>query len=206
MYSAYKLNKQGDNIQPWHTPFPILNSPNVPCPVLTVASWPADRFLRRQVRWSGIPISLRIFQFVVIHIIKGFGIVNEAEVDIFVEFPCFLYDPVDVGNFLSGSSAFSKSSLYIWKFSVHILLKPGLKEFEHCLAGMWNEHSCTVVRTFLALPFFGIGMKTDLFQSCGHCWIFQICWHIACSTLTASSFRIWNSSNAIRHLLYFSLQ
>ena len=71
-----------------------------------------------------------------IHIIKGFGIVNEAEVDIFVEFPCFLYDPVDVGNFLSGSSAFSKSSLYIWKFSVHILLKPGLKEFEHCLAGM----------------------------------------------------------------------
>ena len=75
-------------------------------------------------------------QFVVIHIIKGFGIVNEAEVDIFVEFPCFLYDPVDVGNFLSGSSAFSKSSLYIWKFSVHILLKPGLKEFEHCLAGM----------------------------------------------------------------------
>ena len=77
-----------------------------------------------------------MFQFVVIHIIKGFGIVNEAEVDIFVEFPCFLYDPVDVGNFLSGSSAFSKSSLYIWKFSVHILLKPGLKEFEHCLAGM----------------------------------------------------------------------
>ena len=75
-------------------------------------------------------------QFVVIHIIKGFGIVNEAEVDIFLEFPCFLYDPVDVGNFLSGSSAFSKSSLYIWKFSVHILLKPGLKEFEHCLAGM----------------------------------------------------------------------
>ena len=133
-------------------------------------------------------------QFVVIHIIKGFGIVNEAEVDIFVEFPCFLYDPVDVGNFLSGSSAFSKSSLYIWKFSVHILLKPGLKEFEHCLAGMWNEHSCTVVRTFLALPFFGIGMKTDFFQFCSHCWVFQTCWHFECSTFTASSFRIWNSS------------
>ena len=61
MYSAYKLNNRGDNIQPWHTPFPIWNQSVVPCPVLTVASWPAYRFLRRQVRWSGIPISLRIF-------------------------------------------------------------------------------------------------------------------------------------------------
>ena len=59
MYSAYKLNKQGDNIQPWHAPFPIWNQSVVPCPVLTVASWPAYRFLRRQVRWSGSPISLR---------------------------------------------------------------------------------------------------------------------------------------------------
>jgi len=61
MYSAYKLNKQGDNIQPWHTSFPIWNQSVVPCPVLIVASWPAYRFLRRQVRWSGIPICLRIF-------------------------------------------------------------------------------------------------------------------------------------------------
>ena len=61
MYSAYKLNKQGDNIQPWHTPFPIWNQSVVPCPVLTLASWPAYRFLGKQVRWSGIPISLRIF-------------------------------------------------------------------------------------------------------------------------------------------------
>jgi len=61
MYFAYKLNKQDDNIQPWHTPFPILNQSVVPCPVLTVASWPAYRFLRRQVRWSGIPISVRVF-------------------------------------------------------------------------------------------------------------------------------------------------
>ena len=66
MYSAYKLNKQGDNIQPWHTPFRIWNQSVVPCPILTVASWPLYRFLRRQVRWSNIPISLRIFQFVVI--------------------------------------------------------------------------------------------------------------------------------------------
>ena len=81
MYSAYKLNKQGDNIQPWHTPFPIWNQSIVPCPVLTVASGPAYRFLRRQVRWSGILNSLRIFKFVVIHIVK------EAEVGVFLELP-----------------------------------------------------------------------------------------------------------------------
>ena len=81
--------------------------------------------------WSDIPISLRIFQFGVIHTIKGFSIVNEAEVDVFLEFPCFFYDPAYVGNLISGSSAFSKSSLNIWKFMVHILLKPGLENFEH---------------------------------------------------------------------------
>ena len=73
-------------------------------------------------------------QLVVIHTVKCFGIVNEAEVDVFLEFPCFLCDPVDVGNLISGSSFFSKPSLYIWKFSVHVLLKPGLKDFEHTLA------------------------------------------------------------------------
>ena len=82
MYSAHKLNKQGDNIQPWHTPFPIWNQSVVPCLVLIVASWPAYRFLKRQVRWSGIPISWRIFRFVVIHTIKGFSVVSEAEVSV----------------------------------------------------------------------------------------------------------------------------
>ena len=75
-------------------------------------------------------------QFAVIHTVKGFSIANEAEVDIFLEFSCFFFDPTDVGNLLSGSSAFSKSSLYIWKFLVHMLLKPSLKDFEHCLASM----------------------------------------------------------------------
>ena len=197
MYSEYKLNKQGDNVQPWCTPFPIWNQSVVSCPVLTVASWPAYRFLRRQVRLSGSPISWRIFQFVVIHTVKGFGIVNKAEVDVFLELTCFFYDPTDVGNLISGSSAFSKPSLNIWKFSVHILLKPGLENFEHYSASVWDECNCAVVWTFLALPFFEIGMKTDLFQSCGHSWGFQICWHIECSTFTASSFRIWNSSTGI---------
>ena len=129
--------------------------------------------------------------------IKGFSIVNEAEVDVFLEFPCFLYDPTNVGNLISGSSVFSKPSLYIWKFLVHILLKPSLKDFEYNLTSMWRESSCIVVWNSLALPFFGIGMKTDLFQSCGHCWVFQLCWHIECSTLSASSFRILNSSAGI---------
>ena len=69
-------------------------------------------------------------QFIVIHTVKGFGVVNKAEVDVFLEFPCFFDDPVDVGNLISGSSAFSKSSLNIWKFMVHVLLKPGLENFE----------------------------------------------------------------------------
>ena len=75
-------------------------------------------------------------QFAVIHTIKGFNIVNEAEVDVFLEFSCFFYDPAHVGNLISGSSAFSKSSVNIWKFSVHILLKPGLETFEHYSASV----------------------------------------------------------------------
>ena len=110
-----------------------------------------------------------------IHTVWGFGIVNKAKVDVFLELSSFFYDPVGVGNLISGSSAFSKSRLYIWKFSVHLLLKPTLKDFEHYLARMWNEHNCKVVWIFFGI---GIGMKTDLFQSCSHCWVFQICWNI----------------------------
>ena len=87
MYSVSKLNKQGDNIQPWCTPFPIWNQSVVPCPILTVASWPAYRFLRRQIRWWRICISLRIFWFVVIHRVKGFRVVKEAEVVVFSGIP-----------------------------------------------------------------------------------------------------------------------
>ena len=126
------------------------------------------------------------------HTVKGFGIVNRAEVDVFLELSCFFNDTMDVGNLTSGSSAFSKSSLMIWKFSVHVLLKPGLDSFEHYFASMWDECNCAIVWTF-----FGIGMKTDLFKCCGHCWVFQVCWHIEWSTFTASSVRIWNSSTGI---------
>ena len=86
--------------------------------------------------WSGIPISFRIFQFVVIHTVKGFGMVNKAEIDVFLELSCFFRDPADVGNLISGSSAFSKSSLNIWKFTVQVPLKPGLENFEHYFTSM----------------------------------------------------------------------
>ena len=132
-----------------------------------------------------------------IHTVKGFGIVNEAEVDVFLELSCCFVDPVNVANLISGSSAFSKSS---WK--------SGISQFMYYWSVAWRILSITLLACeisaivqqfehFLALPFLGIGMKTDLFQSCGHCWVFQICWHIHCSTLTASSFRIWNSSAGI---------
>ena len=75
-------------------------------------------------------------QFVVIHTVKGFGIVNKAEIDVFLEFSCFFDDPTDVGNLISASPAFSKSSLYIWKFTVHVLLKPGLENLGHYFASM----------------------------------------------------------------------
>ena len=128
MCSAYKLNKDGDNIQPLCTSFPIWNQSVVPCPVLTVVFWPGYRFLRRQVRWSGMLFE-NFPQFVVIHTVKGFGVVNKAEVDVFLELSCFFNDPMDVGNLISGFSAFSKSSLSLWKVVFHTLLKPGLEKF-----------------------------------------------------------------------------
>ena len=84
-------------------------------------------------------------EFVVVHTVKGFGIVNKAEVDVFLELSCFFSDPMDVGNLISGSSAFSKSSLTIWKFMVHALLKPGLENFEHFFTSVWDECNCAVV-------------------------------------------------------------
>ena len=122
----------------------------------SVASLSAYGFLRRQVRWSGIPISKDFPQFVVIYTIKGFGVINEAQVDVFLGLSCFFYDPAVVGNLNSGSSAFSKSSVNIWKFSVHVLLEPSLKDFEHGLASMWNEYNCAVVWAF-----FGIALLWD---------------------------------------------
>ena len=151
MYSANKINKQGDNRQPWRTPFPIWNQSIVSCPVLTLASWPAYRFLRRQVRWSSIPISKNFSQFVVIHTVKGFHVVNKVEVDVFLELSCFFDNPTDLGDLITGSSAFSKSSLNIWKLIIHVLLKPGLENFEHYFTSTWDECNCAVVWAFFCI-------------------------------------------------------
>ena len=166
MYSAYKLNKQGDNILPWHTPFPIWNQFVVPCPVLTVASWPAYRFLKRQVRWSSIPMSFRIFhsllwstQSKVLH--------RQYSRNICFPKTFFFYDPVDVGNLISSASAFSKTSLNIWKFTFHILLMPGLENFEHYFTSMWDECNCLAVWTF-----FGIAFLWDWNEN----WPFPVLW------------------------------
>ena len=106
-------------------------------------------------------------QFVVIHTVKGFGVVNKVEIDIFLELFCFLDDPMDVGNLTSGSFAFSKSRLNIWKFMVHVLLKPGLEKFEHYFASVWDECNCVVVWTF-----FGITFIWD----CNESWPFPVLW------------------------------
>ena len=105
---------------------------------------------------------LQNFQhFLVIHTVKGFGIVNKAEIDVFLKLLCFFYDPTDVGNLMSGSSAFSKSSLNIWKFLVHILLRPRLENFEHYFASVWDECNC-VVELNILWHFLSLGLEWKL--------------------------------------------
>ena len=106
-------------------------------------------------------------QFVVIHTVKGFGIVNKTEIDVFPKLSCFFYNPKDAGKLVSGSSAFSKSSLNICKFSVHVLLKPRLENFEDDFARVWDECSCAVVWTF-----FGIAFLWDWNEN----WPFSVLW------------------------------
>ena len=106
-------------------------------------------------------------QFVVIHTVKGFGIVNKAEIDVFLELSCFFDDPMNVVNLISDSSPFSKSSLNVCKFTVHVLLKLGLENFEHYFASMWDEWNCVIVWAF-----FGIAFLWDWNEN----WPFPVLW------------------------------
>ena len=106
-------------------------------------------------------------QFIVIYTVKGFDIINKAEVDVFLELSCFFDDRSDVGNLTSGSSAVSKSSLNIWKFTVHVLLKPGLENFKHYFTSVWDECNCAVVWAF-----FGIAFLWDWNEN----WPFPVLW------------------------------
>ena len=125
------------------------------------------QFVKRQVRWSGIPISFRIFHSLLWSTQSVFGIVKEAEIDVFLELSCFFHDPVDVDNLISGSSTFSKTSLNIWKFTVHVLLKSGLENFEHYFTSMWDECNCAAVWSF-----FGIAFPWDWNEN----WPFPVLW------------------------------
>ena len=141
-------------------------------------------------------------QFVVVHTVKAFGIVNRAEVDVFLKFSCFFYDPMDVGNLISGSSAFSKSSLDVWNFLVYVLLKPCLENFEHYFASVWDEYSCAIVWTFFGIAFLWDWNENWPFPVLWPLWSFQIFWHIECSTFRASSFRSWSSWNSITSTIF----
>ena len=110
-------------------------------------------------------------QFAVIHTVKGFSIVNKAEVDVFLELTCFFNNTAAARNLISGFSAFSKSSLNIWKFMVHILLKPGLQNFEHYFTSVWDECNYVVVWTF-----FGIALLSDWNEN----WRFPVLWPLLC--------------------------
>ena len=101
--------------------------------------------------------------FLMIHPVKGFRVVDETEVDVFLEFCCFLYDPAIVGNLISGSYAFSKTSLDIWKFLVHIMLKPSMQDFKHDFTSMGDEYNYLMVRTFFSTAILGNWYEDQLF-------------------------------------------
>ena len=155
--TIYSLTQFFSNFEPVHCPRPIL----------TVASWPAYRFLKSQVRWSGIPISWRIFQFVVIPRVKGFGIVNKAEIDVFSGTLLLFRWSNRCWQFDLWFLCVSESSLNIWKFMVHVLLKPGLENFEHYFASVWDACNCAVVWAF-----FGTAFLWDWNEN----WSFPVLW------------------------------
>ena len=199
MYSAYKLNKQGDNIQPWCTTFPIWNQSFVPCPILSVASWPAYRFLERQVRWSGLVFpSLEEF----------------SRVCCDPHSQSLYHSQLRKTRYISGIPFLFLWSSGCWQFDLcfplHFLnpaWRPGSSWFTYCWSLTWRTsritlRPCEMSATCAGVwAFFGIAILWDWNEN----WPFPIlwplqsylCWYSECSTLTASYFRIWNSSAEI---------
>ena len=136
-------------------------------------------------------------QFAVIHTVKGFGTVNKAEVDVSLIFSCFFDDPTDVGNFISGSSVFSKSNLNIWKFLVGILLKPGFENFEHYFASVWDECNCAVVWWLFGIAFLRDWNETRPFSVLWPLLSFPNLLTYWVQHFNSINFRIWNSSPGI---------
>ena len=134
-----------------------------------------------------------------IHTVKVFCVVNEVKLDIFLKFWSSLAFSMiqQILVIWSLVPLLSLNQLVYLKFLVYVPLMPSLKDFEHYLAGMWNKLNGMIVWIFFGITLLWDWMISDLFQSCGHCSVFQICWHTECSTSTASSFRIWNSSAEI---------
>ena len=164
VYSAQKLNKQGDNIQPWCTPFPIWNQSVVPHPVRTIASWPAYRFLKRQVRWSGIPICFRIFHSLLWSTQSKVWHSQESRNRCFsgalLLFPwssgCWQFDLWFLCLFYN---QLEHLEVHCW-----CIAEAWLREFEHYLTSMWDECNCVAVWAFFGIAFLWDGMKTDLFN------------------------------------------
>ena len=153
MYSEYKLINQSDNIQPWRTPFPIWNQSVIPCLVqLLLLDLNTDSQEEGQVVWYS-----HLFQnfphFAVIHTVKGFGVVNEAKVDVFLELSCFFRWSSRCWQSDLIPLPFLNPAWASGSFTVHILLKPNLENFEHYFASMWNECNCAVVWAFFGMAF-----------------------------------------------------
>ena len=166
MCSAYKLNKQGDNIQPWHIPFPIWNQSVVPCPVLLFPDLHTG-FSRGRSGGLVFPSLEEFFTVYCDPHSQRLWHSQQSRNRYFSGTLLLFRWSRDVGNLIYGSSAFSKTSLNIWKFTVHVLLMPGLENFEHYFTSMWDECNCVVVWAF-----FGIAFLRDWDEN----WPFPVLW------------------------------
>ena len=138
-----------------------------------------------------------------IHTVKGFGIVNKAEIDVFLELSCFFHDTEDAGNLISGFSAFSKSSLTMWKFTVHRLLKPGLENFEHYSTSLRDECNCAVVWAFFCIAFLSNWSELNFFSSQGLFFIcgtsFYMCLPLNWKEKCSLGYIIFNMNSVVRY-------